>query len=182
MVCPEGAWLREDERRKFEQAFLPHMAAAYNLARWLVRDAQEAEDMVQEAYLRALKSFAGFHGSDGRSWLLAIVRNCCYSRLRRQRAHGSVASFSEEIHGATDSAPTPATQLVQKEELQSVQEALERLPLEYREVVVLRELEGMSYKEIAATLDISIGTVMSRLARGRALLQRHMGKQLAEEP
>jgi len=168
--------LQEDQRRKFEQAFLPHLAAAYNLARWLMRDEQEAQDMVQEAYLRALKSFSGFHGTNGRVWLLAIVRNSCYSRLRQQRVRGPAASFSEEVHGVDDAAPTPASLLVQKEERQSVQQALEALPEEYREVIVLRELEGMSYKEIAAAVDISIGTVMSRLARGRALLQRGVEK------
>ncbi len=180
-VCG-GPWLREDEREKFEQAFLPHLPTAYNLARWLMRDEQEAEDMVQEAYLRALKSFAGFHGTDGRGWLLAIVRNTCYSRLRRQRAHGVGTPFVEEIHGATDGTTTPAALLMQKEERQSVQQAMEELPVEYREVIVLRELEGLAYKEIAAALDISIGTVMSRLARGRALLQRRIKTQFAEEP
>jgi len=173
--------LREDERRRFEQAFLPHMDAAYNLARWLMRDAQEAEDMLQEAYLRAFQSFAGFHGTEGRPWLITIVRNSCYSRLRQLRGRGLATPFDEEIHTITDKAPAPESGLVQQEMRQSIQQALEELPAEFREVMVLRELEGMSYKEIAAIADISMGTVMSRLSRGRAMLQRQVVKRLAEE-
>jgi RNA polymerase sigma-70 factor (ECF subfamily) len=174
--------LQEDERRRFEQAFLPHMDAAYNLARWLMRDEQEAEDMLQQAYLRALKSFNAFHGTEGRPWLLTIVRNSCYSRLRQLRRRGLAASFDEEIHGVTDNVSTPESLFLQKEAQQSVQQALEELPVEFKEVLVLRELEGMSYKEIAAIADISMGTVMSRLARGRAMVQRHIVKRLNEEP
>jgi RNA polymerase sigma-70 factor (ECF subfamily) len=173
--------LLKEQRRQFEQTFLPHMAAAYNLARWLMRDEHEAEDIVQEAYLRALKSFAGFHGTEGRAWLLTIVRNSCYSRLRRLRGRGVMAPFDEEIHGVAAAAPTPEAALVQQEEWQSVQQALEALPEEFREVIVLRELEGLSYKEIAAVVEISIGTVMSRLARGRALLERQVQKRFTNE-
>jgi RNA polymerase sigma-70 factor (ECF subfamily) len=174
--------LQEDERRRFEQAFLPHMDAAYNLARWLMRDEQEAEDMLQEAYLRAVKSFAAFRGIEGRPWLLTIVRNSCYSRLRQLRGRGSATSFDEEIHGVPDNAPTPESSLLEQEARQSVQQALEELPVPFREVIVLRELEGMSYEKIAAIADIPLGTVMSRLARGRAMLQRQVVKRLAEEP
>lgn len=173
--------LQEDERRRFEQVFMPHMAAAYNLAAWLLRDEHEAEDLVQEAYLRALKSFAAFHGSDGRPWLLTIVRNSCYSRLRRRQVRGVEMRFDEEAHGVTDNAQNPEAVLVQKEERQSLHQALEALPVEFREVIVFRELEGLSYKEIAAIADISMGTVMSRLARARALLQRQFEKRLTGE-
>jgi len=173
--------LQEDDRRRFEQVFLPHIAAAYNLARWLLRDEHEAEDLVQEAYLRALKSFPTFHGADGRPWLLAIVRNGCYSRLRQKQSRGKEARFDEEVHAATDHAQNPESLLLEKEERQSLQEALEELPLAFKEAIVLRELEGLSYKEIAAVADISMGTVMSRLARARALLQRRFEKRLNEE-
>lgn len=158
------------------------MDAAFNLARWLMRDEQEAEDVLQEAYLRAVKSFHGFHGTEGRPWLLTIVRNSCFSRLRQLRGRGLAASFDEEIHGVMENAPTPESLLLEQELRQSVHQALEELPVEFREILVLRELEGMSYKEIAAIADISMGTVMSRLARGRAMLQRQVVKRLAEEP
>jgi len=177
----EAIWLEENERRRFEHAILPHLGAAYNLARWLTRDEHAAEDLVQEAYLRALKSFAGFHGTDGRGWLLMIVRNSCYTWLRQQHAHGPATAFDEEIHGMSGEASSPAAVALQKEDRQAVRQALESLSVEFREVVVLRELEGLSYKEIAAIADISIGTVMSRLARARAQLGRRLGQRMSEE-
>jgi RNA polymerase sigma-70 factor (ECF subfamily) len=163
-----------EERARFEQALLPHLGAAYNLARWLTRDDHDAEDVVQEAFLRALKFFGGFHGADGRAWLLAIVRNACYTWLQKKRARGPETAFDEEIHGAETEALDPATLLLQKEDQQSVRQAVEELPVELREVVVLRELEGLSYKEIAAVADIPLGTVMSRLARARERLQQRL--------
>jgi RNA polymerase sigma factor (sigma-70 family) len=164
-----------DERGRFEQALLPHLAAAYNLARWLMRDDHDAEDIVQEAYLRALKSFGGFHGTDGRAWLLAIVRNACYTSLQQKRAREPAKAFDEDVH-SVDTAVTPVTLLMQKEKKQAVREAVEELPVDLREVVVLRELEGLSYKEIAAIADIPMGTVMSRLARARERLQKLLGE------
>jgi RNA polymerase sigma factor (sigma-70 family) len=162
------------ERRRFEEALLPHLGAAYNLARWLTRDADDAEDVVQEAYLRALKSFGGFHGSDGRAWLLAIVRNACYTWLQKKRVREPVTAFDEEIHGLDAGTASPMVLLLQKENKQAVHQAVEELPIDLREVVVLRELEGLSYKEIAAIADIPMGTVMSRLARARQRLQRRL--------
>ena len=159
-----------DERARFEQTLLPHLGAAYNLARWLTRDDHDAEDIVQEAFLRALKFFGGFHGEDGRVWLLAIVRNTSYTWLQRKRTRGPATAFDEEIHGAQADALNPEKLLLRKEDRQSVQQAVEELPMELREVVVLRELEGLSYKEIAAVADIPLGTVMSRLARARERL------------
>jgi RNA polymerase sigma factor (sigma-70 family) len=159
-----------DERDRFEQAVLPHLGAAYNLARWLTRAEHDAEDIVQEAYLRALKSFSGFHGADGRAWLLAIVRNACYTWLKQKRVREPATVFDETVH-SVQSADTPIAVLLQKENKQVIREAVEELPVDLREVIVLRELEGMSYKEIAAVAAIPMGTVMSRLARARGRLQ-----------
>jgi RNA polymerase sigma-70 factor (ECF subfamily) len=164
-----------EERERFEQELLPHLDAAYNLARWLTRDDHDAEDLVQAAYLRALRFFGGFHGSNARAWLLTIVRNACYTWLEQQRARGIAAAFDEEIHGVASDATDPETRLLREEDRQSVRRALEELPPEFREVVVLRELEGLSYKEIAAIAGIPPGTVMSRLARARERLQRRLG-------
>jgi RNA polymerase sigma factor (sigma-70 family) len=164
-----------DNRARFEQALLPHLDAAYNLARWLMRDDHDAEDVVQEAYLRALKAFGGFHGTDGRAWLLAIVRNACYTALQRKRTVGPATTFDEEIHSIETEELNPEALLLRKEDKQAVQEAVEELPVELREVVVLRELEGCSYKEIAAIAEIPLGTVMSRLARARDRLQQRLG-------
>jgi RNA polymerase sigma-70 factor (ECF subfamily) len=163
-----------DERARFEEALLPHLGAAYNLARWLTRDDHDAQDVVQEAYLRALKFFGGFHGGDGRGWLLTIVRNACHTWLAHKRARGA-AAFDEEVHGVAADAAAPDTALARKEGRQAVRQAVEELPLELREVVVLRELEGLSYKEIAAAAGVPIGTVMSRLSRARERLQRRLG-------
>jgi RNA polymerase sigma-70 factor (ECF subfamily) len=163
-----------DERGRFEQALLPHLGAAYNLARWLTRDEHDAEDVVQEAYLRALKSFGGFHGADGRAWLLAIVRNVSYTSLQKKRPREPATAFDDEIHGVDAGAATPVALLLQQESKQAVRQAVEELPVSLREVVVLRELEGLSYKEIAAIADIPMGTVMSRLARAREQLQKRL--------
>jgi RNA polymerase sigma factor (sigma-70 family) len=168
--------LREaDERARSEQALLPHLGAAYNLARWLTRDDHDAEDVVQETFLRALKSFGGFHGADGRAWLLAIVRNTCYTLLQRKRARASATVFDETIHAVEADVLNPEQSLMREENKQSVRQAVEELPVEMREVVVLRELEGLSYKEIAVVANIPLGTVMSRLARARERLQQSLG-------
>ena len=168
----EATPLRDEERvARFEQAVLPHLDAAYNLARWLTRDGHDAEDVVQEAYLRALQFFDSFHGTDGRAWLLRIVRNTCYTWLERTRGRKATA-FDEEVHGAAPEAFSPETPLLRQEDQQRVRQALEELPVEFREVLVLRELEGLSYKQIANVADLPVGTVMSRLARGRERLQQ----------
>jgi RNA polymerase sigma-70 factor (ECF subfamily) len=170
-----------EDRARFEQALLPHLGAAYNLARWLTRDDHGAEDVVQEAYLRALKSFGGFHGTDGRAWLLAIVRNIYYTWLQQKRARGPATAFDEAIHGIDTEALNPQTLLLRKEDRQSVQQAVDELPEELREVVVLRELEGLSYKEIAAVAEIPLGTVMSRLARARERLHQRLSENRNED-
>ena len=164
-----------DERERFEQTLLPHLDAAYNLARWLTRDDHDAEDVVQAAYLRALKFFGGFRGANSRAWLLTIVRNTCYTWIEQKRARGQETAFDEEIHGVESSAMGPASRVLREEDEQSVRRAVEDLPAELREVVVLRELEGLSYKEIAAIAGIPMGTVMSRLARARDRLRERLG-------
>ena len=164
-----------DDPGNFEDTLLPHLAAAYNLAHWLVRNHHDAEDLVQEAYLRALKSFDGFRGGDGgRAWLLTIVRNTCYSWLKRDQTTEPAESFDEELHSSQHDSDTPEALLLEHADAQLLREALEELPLEFREAIILRELEGMSYKEIADVAGVPVGTVMSRLARGRERLQRRL--------
>lgn len=156
---------------KFEQLLLPHLDAAYNLARWLVRNPQDAEDVVQEAYLRAFRFFSGYQGGDSRAWLLKIVRNTSYTFIEKRRPSELAEEFDEKVHVA-DAEPVDAeTALVQSVETRMLREALAQLPVTFREALVLRELEGMSYREIAEMMDVPIGTVMSSLARARAKLR-----------
>jgi len=155
----------------FERLLLPHLNAAYNLARWLTRDDQNAEDLVQEAYLRAWKSFDSFAGGDGRAWLLSIVRNTCYTWLQRDGTGKLDAVFDEEIHSDESDALNPETALLQDLDRQLLRQALEELPPGFREVLIMRELEGLSYREIAEVAALPLGTVMSRLARARRRLQ-----------
>jgi RNA polymerase sigma factor (sigma-70 family) len=173
--------LTNDRRARFEQVVMRHLSAAYNLARWLTRNDHDAEDLVQEAYLRAYKFFDRFHGGDGRPWLLAVVRNTCYTWLKQHRGRELTASFDEEIHGGGSDALNPEKLLLQKTTRQLLHEALEELPVVFREVVVLRDLQGFSYKEIASIVDVPLGTVMSRLTRGRSRLQQCLGPRLSEE-
>jgi RNA polymerase sigma-70 factor (ECF subfamily) len=157
------------------EELLSHLDAAYNLARWLTRNATDAEDVVQEAYLRALKHFRSFHGSDSRPWLLAIVRNTFYTWRQRNRASEQGIPFDEELHSSLDHQ-NPEVQLLQKADNQLVRQAIEELPAEFREVIVLRELEGLSYKQISNVTEIPVGTVMSRLARGRKRLEQRLSQ------
>ena len=164
---------------RFEEIALPHLSAAYNLARWLVRNDHDAEDVVQEAYLRAFKFFGGYRGGDSRTWLLTIVRNSCYTWLQRNRARELTDSIDETHEEVALDFANPEFRLQQGADVQMVRTALAELPLEFREVMVMRELEELSYKEIATIADLPIGTVMSRLARGRkrlhSLLANRMG-------
>jgi RNA polymerase sigma-70 factor (ECF subfamily) len=167
------------QRAQFERAVLPHLDAAYNLARWLTRNDHDAQDILQDACVRAFRHFGGFHGGNARAWLLTIVRHTGYSWLEQNRGHVPMTPFDEQIHspdgvsGNGGGAPAgPEALLRQKRGQQQVQRCLEELPVEFREVMILRELEGLSYKEIGAVAAIPIGTVMSRLSRGRDLLQR----------
>jgi RNA polymerase sigma factor (sigma-70 family) len=154
----------------FEEAVMPHLDAAYNLARWLTRNEADAQDMVQEAYLRALRFFGGFHGTDARAWLLTIVRNTCYTWLKRNRLAEMSGDFDEAVLTKESDELDPEASHVLKVQSQLINEAIEKLPIEFREVVILRELEELSYKEIAAITGIPIGTVMSRLSRARKRL------------
>jgi RNA polymerase sigma-70 factor (ECF subfamily) len=167
--------------QNFEEAALPHLTAAYNLARWLTRDETDAEDVVQEAYLRAYKHFASFHGGDGRPWLLAIVRNTCYTWMQRNRSPELTIPFDDELHEIESKDLNPEALLLQSADTQMVKQALEGLPIEFREVLVLRELEGLSYKQIAEVADIPMGTVMSRLARARKRLEESLASRAHKE-
>jgi RNA polymerase sigma-70 factor (ECF subfamily) len=159
-----------DKFDRFEDAVLPHLDAAYNLARWLMRDENEAQDAVQDAYLRALRFFSGFRGGDGRAWILSIVRNTCFSRMQSGRAHQGDIEFDEQMHGTDETAANPEKLLLRSQDTEMLLRALDSLPPEFREVIVMRELEDMSYKEIADVAELPIGTVMSRLARARKRL------------
>jgi len=162
---------------RFEEAVVPHLNAAYNLARWLTRNEQDAEDVVQEAYLRAWKFFGSFRGGESRPWLLTIVRRTCYTWLQHNRAPEGVTEFDDERHSVASEEANPETLLLQRVNAQVLRQALEALPVEFREVIILRELEDCSYKEIAAITDVPLGTVMSRLARARQRLQHGLVSQ-----
>jgi len=156
----------------FEQTIMPHLNAAYNLARWMTRNGDDAEDLVQEAFLRAYRSFETFQGNDARAWLLAVVRNTCFTWLKRKGQ--ATVEFDEQIHGSDDETPSTESVLLNEAALGSLQGCLEGLPLEFREVIILRELEELSYKQISEVARVPVGTVMSRLARGRKRLQQCM--------
>jgi RNA polymerase sigma-70 factor (ECF subfamily) len=166
--------LDAEDRLRFEQLVLPHVDAAFNLARWLLRNRADAEDIAQEALLRACRFFQGFHGGDPRAWLLQIVRNTCYSWLDKNRPRELMAEFDEELH--VQPVATPESIAIANNDKERLTHALEALPSRFREVIVLRELEGCSYKEIAAIMSIPIGTVMSSLSRAR----RHLCLALAD--
>ena len=164
----------EPERLKlFEQKVLPHLDAAYNLARWLAGNDHDAQDVAQEACLRAFKFFGNFRGENARAWLLTIVRNTFYTWLRKNRPPeiSDDVLAVEEIAAIAEDANPPFA------DAETVRRAIEELPAEYREVVILREMEGFSYKEIADLADVPIGTVMSRLARARKQLQKQLAKE-----
>ena len=164
----------------FEQVFLPHLDAAYNLARWLLRNDQDAEDAVQEAYMRAYKAFARFRGGDGKAWFMTILRNVCYTMIKKLRSHETPEPFDEEIHQPLAESEMQEA-FRQKANAESLHRALEKLPDEFREVIVLHDLEGLAYKEIAAVVGVPIGTVMSRLARARGRLRTEIVAANARE-
>lgn len=178
------------KRAQFERVVLPHLNAAYNLARWLTRNDHDAQDVLQESCARALQYLDGFRGGNAKSWLLTIVRHTCYTWFEQNRPAVSTMVFDEQVHSPsghgryTSSGGLllgPEDLLQQKQEQRQVQTWLEELPMEFREVMVLRELEGLSYKEIGEIAAIPIGTVMSRLSRARDLLQKRLNGALDEE-
>jgi RNA polymerase sigma-70 factor, ECF subfamily len=175
----------------FERLALPHMDAAFNLAFWIVRDQVDAEDIVQESYLRAFRAFHSFAGPDFKPWLLAIVRNAAFRWLSNRRRSGNVISMDEAFAGRAEEEPaeaqiasdepTPEAQLLGKIDRELVWTALDELPPIFREVLVLREIEGLPYLEIAEVIGTPIGTVMSRLARGRKALRKTLSKLVAKD-
>jgi RNA polymerase sigma-70 factor (ECF subfamily) len=165
----------------FEALMLPHLDAAHNLAKWLLRNEQDAQDVVQEAFLRAFKSFGGFHGSNGRAWLLTIVRNTSYTLLKKNRVADLTTPFDEEIYTSDNESLSAATILERSEDAELIRKAMEELPAEFREILTLRHQEDLSYKEIADIAQIPPGTVMSRLARARAKLRECLAVRIGKE-
>jgi RNA polymerase sigma-70 factor (ECF subfamily) len=163
----------EDQRSFFDRALWPHLRGAYNLARWMVGNRQDAEDVVQESFTKAFQAVDSFRGDDARAWLLAIVRNTAVNFIQRRRPKPEV-DWSENLPEPADRTPGPETRLIQQERREQVRSAIERLPREFRESLVLREIEGLTYKEIAWVLKIPMGTVMSRLSRARSLLMQEL--------
>ena len=166
---------------RFEESALPHLDAAYNLARWLVKNEHDAQDVVQEAFLRAFKFYGSFRGGNFRTWLFTIVRHTCYTWLKQNRSPGNVLSFDEALHGDVVAPNNQELEMMKNADLQLLREAMQDLPLEFREALILREMEGLSYKEIADLANVPLGTVMSRLARARKWLQDRLLNRLKKK-
>ena len=170
-----------DQTQRFETDVLPHLDAAYNLARWLMRDEHAAEDIVQDAFIRAFQYFGSFRGGDARPWLLGIVRNVCYTRFQQNTRAPQAANPDDDLEhyvpmvDAQGHTQTPETLLDQKQLGAQISAAISSLPMAFREVLILREIEEMSYDDIAAIMQVPIGTVMSRLSRARAMLKEQLG-------
>jgi RNA polymerase sigma-70 factor, ECF subfamily len=177
----EESHAEKENLMSFEALILPHLDAAHNLARWLLRNEQDAEDVVQEAYLRAFKSFDGFRGSNGRAWLLTIVRNTYYTFLKKNRAVDLTTPFADEIHAIGHESASPATILEHAEDAELIRKAMDALPAESREILALRHQEGLSYQEIADIAQIPPGTVMSRLARARVKLKERLAARIDKD-
>lgn len=165
----------------FERQIMPHLDAAFSLARFLMRNEEDARDVVQEASLRAFRFYDSFRGENSRAWFLRIVRNASFSALKRNRSDETNVEFDEELHGAGDTPVDPGMEIDRELDRQRVRAAIEELPPEFREVITLRELEECSYKEIADIAGVPIGTVMSRLARAREQLHRILSKSYDSE-
>ncbi len=168
-----------DQRAIFEETALPHLDAAYNLARWLTRDASDAEDLVQESYLRAFRFFAGYRGGDSRVWVLKIVRNTFYTWLQKNHPHENVAEIDDDM--ADSKAGDPETLLIEKLDLQVLMQLVKDMPRPFCEVIVMRDIEELSYKEISIVTGLPLGTVMSRLSRARRRLRADALRQTGGE-
>ena len=168
-------------RADFEGAILPHLDAAFSLARFLLRNDQDAEDAVQDASLRAFRFFDSFRGQNSRAWFLRIVRNTAFTALKRARGHEEDVLFDEELHTPENADAGVASRLDQVHDRETVRAAIEQLAPEFREVITLRELEECSYKEIAEIAAVPVGTVMSRLARARAQLAEILSTTYVKE-
>jgi RNA polymerase sigma factor (sigma-70 family) len=164
--------MSSEKLRRFEEQVSPHLKSAYNLAKWLTRSHEDAEDVVQEAFLKAFSAFESLRGEDAKPWLLTIVRNTSMTWLKRNRNAGATIGFEESLEDPIERSPDPEERLLISCDRQQVRQALEQLPSEFRETVVLREMEGLSYREISAAIGVPLGTVMSRLSRGRDWLRR----------
>ena len=164
--------MSQEKLRRFEEQVSPHLKSAYNLAKWLTRSHEDAEDVVQEAFLRAFSAFDSLRSDDAKPWLLTIVRNTSMTWLKRNRNAGATIGFEEALEDPVEHSPDPEERLLISCDREQVRKALEQLPSDFREAVVLREMEGLSYKEISATIGVPLGTVMSRLSRGRDWLRR----------
>jgi RNA polymerase sigma-70 factor (ECF subfamily) len=168
-----------EPEESFDAVVLPHLDAAYRLARWLMRDSDDVDDVVQEASLRAFRYFRTFVGGDGRAWFLRIVRNTSYS-WRRRHHQAPTDSFDEEQHSSTRAQSDPETLLVQRDDATLIAQALGRLPDHFHQLLVLRELEGLSYRELSDVIGIPMGTVMSRLSRAREALRTALDGELPQ--
>jgi RNA polymerase sigma factor (sigma-70 family) len=176
----------DDRRHRFEVQVMPHLDAAYRFARWLARSPDEADDVVQEAILRAFRGFDGLRGSDVKAWLLTIVRNCHLTALQQQQRRALVPLPEEhdmqDGHALISSTPDPESASIRRDEERTLEGLIADLPDDYREVLILREIEDMGYREIAAVTKVPLGTVMSRLARARLALKKHWLQQVEGEP
>jgi RNA polymerase sigma factor (sigma-70 family) len=175
----------DKRRRRFEQQVLPHLDAAYRFARWLARSSADADDIVQDAMLRAYRGFDGLRGTDAKAWLLTIVRNCHSTALKQQQRRAFTPLSEEHNSGdaqtVIDTAQNPESASIRADEQRTLERLMANLPDDYRYVLLLREVEDMHYREIAAVTNVPIGTVMSRLARARAALKEHWVRHFEEE-
>jgi RNA polymerase sigma factor (sigma-70 family) len=162
----------QEKVRRFEASMSPYLGAAYNLALWMTRSPADAEDLVQDAFLRAFNAFDSFHGAEPKAWLLAIVRNTTLTWLKRSKGSQMALDELPDHDNPREPSPGPEAQLLASCDREQVRRALQQLPDDFREALVLRELEGLSYREISALSGVPLGTVMSRLSRGREWLKR----------
>jgi RNA polymerase sigma-70 factor, ECF subfamily len=177
----------QEKLRRFEEQISPHLKSAYNLARWLTRSHEDAEDVVQEAFMRAFSAFEGFRGEEAKpqhakAWVLTIVRNTSMTWLKRNRNAGASIAFEKALEEPIERSPDPEEMLLMSCDREQVWQALEQLPLDFREAIILREMENLSYKEISTALGVPLGTVMSRLSRGRDWLRRILSTPLSVKP